>query len=294
VGVPYARIIAITLDDQGRYVVEYETFEYTEELPGVHVHFFFDTVPPEVAGRPGNGPWYVYGGPRPFTGYGRFERPEDAAQMCVLVANPNHSVQPESGTCAILPDVTAAFIVRESVCRAGPAPEYPAVSPLQVRDVLLVRGISPDESWWYAANPQNRQESCWVFTQDATISGDISTLPLVEPPPVPTGAAASDLFIEITSITIDDQGRYVVEYDTRGYDEELPGTHIHFFFNTVSPDQVGINGEGIRLMHGGPTPFTGYTVSDRPAGATELCAVVANPDHSILPGSGNCFVLPEG
>lgn len=58
------RINNINLDG-GTYVVDYETFEYTEHLPGMRVHFFFDTVPVGQAGVAGNGPWKLYGGPRP-------------------------------------------------------------------------------------------------------------------------------------------------------------------------------------------------------------------------------------
>lgn len=105
-GIPYVRINNISIDDQQRYVVEYETFEYTEKLPGMHVHFFFDTVPPDQAGYPGRGPWILYGGPRPFTKYNVSDRPADAQQMCALVANPNHSVQADSGNCFDLPEGT--------------------------------------------------------------------------------------------------------------------------------------------------------------------------------------------
>jgi serine/threonine protein kinase len=103
-GIPFARINSITIDDQNHYVVEYETFEFTEKLPGMHVHFFFNTVSPENAGVPGSGPWILYGGPRPFTKYRVSDRPAQATQMCILVANPNHSVQPNSGNCVDLPD----------------------------------------------------------------------------------------------------------------------------------------------------------------------------------------------
>ena len=96
-------ITDITIEGSS-YVVEYETFEYIEQLPGMHIHFFFDTVPVEEAGVPGNGPWKLYGGPRPFTGYGPINRPGSATEMCALVANPNHSVQPESGNCFPLPE----------------------------------------------------------------------------------------------------------------------------------------------------------------------------------------------
>jgi hypothetical protein len=102
-GVPFARVNSIIIDDQDRYVVEYETFEFTEVLPGMHLHFFFNSVPPENAGSPGSGPWFLYGGPRPFTGYRVSDRPAAATQICVLVANSNHSVQPNSGNCFDLP-----------------------------------------------------------------------------------------------------------------------------------------------------------------------------------------------
>ncbi len=99
----YARINNITVNESGNYVVEYETFGYTEQLPGQHIHFFFNTVPVEQAGSPGSGPWKLYGGPRPFTQYRVIDKPVAATQMCALVANPNHSIILESGNCFDLP-----------------------------------------------------------------------------------------------------------------------------------------------------------------------------------------------
>jgi hypothetical protein len=99
----YVRINSISVNDSSQYVVDYETFGYTEQLPGQHVHFFFNSVQPEQAGSPGSGPWILYGGPRPFTKYRVGDRPANAAQMCVLVANSNHSVIAESGNCIDLP-----------------------------------------------------------------------------------------------------------------------------------------------------------------------------------------------
>ncbi len=85
-------------------MVFYETFEYTETLPGDHVHFFYDTVSEENAGVPGAGPWILYGGPRPFEGYKLNTRPPAANQMCALVANPDHSIIPGTGNCVDLPE----------------------------------------------------------------------------------------------------------------------------------------------------------------------------------------------
>jgi len=103
---PYVVITDITLDSNYYYVVNYEVHNFPESSPGMHVHMFFDTVPPDQAGVPGSGPWKLtwgqYGDP-PFTQYAESSRPAGANQMCALVANPNHSVQPNSGNCMDLP-----------------------------------------------------------------------------------------------------------------------------------------------------------------------------------------------
>lgn len=289
VGIPYSRILDITIRDQS-YVVEYETFEYTEALPGMHVHFFFNTVPPEQAGSPGVGPWYVWGGPRPFDRARQTERPDLATQMCILVANPDHSVQFDTGNCYTLPDIVAVVTGINLTCKAGPSPDYADAAPLPAGEILLARGISPDESWWNVVNPLDPSDTCWLPLVDTVVSGDISSLPLVQPPEL---ISAPGKFIEITQIDLNAEGRYVVEYEITGFTEQLPGTHIHFFFNTTPPEQVGISGTGSRLMYGGPSPFTGYRAIDRPAQASEICALVANPDHSIIFNSGNCVKLPD-
>jgi hypothetical protein len=114
---------------------------------------------------------------------------------------------------------------------------------------------------------------------------------------VPPAAATSTInpngeSVRIDNITIQNS-RYVVDYETFGFTEALPGTNIHFFFNTVPPDQAGVPGKGPWVFFGGPRPFKGYAVANRPQGATQMCALVANADHTVQPQSGNCFNLPN-
>lgn len=103
-----ARITAIS-EENGRYVVDFVTGDFTPTLPGQHLHFFWNTVPPEQAGAPGKGPWQLYpprngaSGASPFTLFGVNDRPAGASQICVLVANPNHSVNLGTGNCVDLP-----------------------------------------------------------------------------------------------------------------------------------------------------------------------------------------------
>jgi len=101
-GIPFVRITSITLNGSN-YVINFETFEYTPQLPGMHVHFFWNTVSQQNAGSPGSGPWDLYGGPSPYSKMTVSQRPAAATQICSLVANSNHSIQPNSGNCVDLP-----------------------------------------------------------------------------------------------------------------------------------------------------------------------------------------------
>jgi serine/threonine protein kinase len=130
---------------------------------------------------------------------------------------------------------------------------------------------------------------------------EVTPTPLAEtatPPPSATPAPTLEptatfppLYVQIKSITLSGN-QYVVDYETFGYTEKLPGMHIHFFFNTVSQSQAGAPGSGPWILYGGPNPFRGYSVSQRPANATQICALVANRNHSIIAESGNCLDLP--
>jgi hypothetical protein len=97
--------------DGDRYLVEY-TADYEPLISdgeAVHIHFFFDTVPVEQAGVPGNGPWILYDTPAPFSEYGPADRPEGATRMCATPATSDHRVvNPRIFHCMQLPDVEAA------------------------------------------------------------------------------------------------------------------------------------------------------------------------------------------
>jgi hypothetical protein len=97
----HAEIIGITASG-GAYIVQYKV-NYETPFNGDHVHFFFDTVKAADAGVPGAGPWFVYYGPVPFVGYKTTDKPAGATKMCILVANPDHSVQQNTGNCWQLP-----------------------------------------------------------------------------------------------------------------------------------------------------------------------------------------------
>jgi len=106
----------------------------------------------------------------------------------------------------------------------------------------------------------------------------------------PTEFAPAGPYVQINSISLS-QSNYVVDYETINYTEAIPGVHIHFFFNSVAPEQAGVGGDGPWYVWGGPRPFTGYTTGERGT-ASQICALVANADHSVVLNTGNCYDLP--
>jgi hypothetical protein len=77
---------------------------------------------------------------------------------------------------------------------------------------------------------------------------------------------------------------YQVSFTNTGFTPALPGPHLHFSFDSGGPASG--------YDYAGPSPYTGIMVADRPASATKLCVAVANPDHSVVAGTGNCMALP--
>jgi hypothetical protein len=98
-----SRIDTITIRN-GVYIVDYEIHGYAITMPGPHVHFFWNTIAPTKAGRPApSSNWYVWFKPNRFDGYRVADRPGAATQLCVLVANMDHSVRQNTGNCVDLP-----------------------------------------------------------------------------------------------------------------------------------------------------------------------------------------------
>ena len=94
------------------YSVQFRTTGFDPDINGGpqahHVHFFFDSVPQELAGTndPRNtGDWVLYDKPNPFTKYKLTDRAahRGASKMCILVANNLHQIELGSGNCVALP-----------------------------------------------------------------------------------------------------------------------------------------------------------------------------------------------
>jgi len=124
-----------------------------------------------------------------------------------------------------------------------------------------------------------------------------TTTPTITPTPTATSTPTVPpgvVFSRINNIMINEQDRYVVEYETFEFIELIPCNYnVHFYFDSVSQENAGEPGSGPWIAYGGPRPFIGYAVSDRPAGANRMCIIVANSNHTIHLNSGYCVELPS-
>lgn len=98
-------------------------------------------------------------------------------------------------------------------------------------------------------------------------------------------AAAPTLTVGIDSIVFNaTSNTYDVTYTTNGYTNAAGNTHTHFYYNTEAQTVTNkmVTSAGVYQLN----------ISTKPSGATQLCAIVGNPDHSVINGSGNCVNLP--
>jgi tRNA A-37 threonylcarbamoyl transferase component Bud32 len=178
----------------------------------------------------------------------------------------------------------AAGAVQTVEPSATPVPSATAAPPTATPPPTATRAATSTPTTQPTANAEPTQA---IYT--ATPTSTPTAPPAYTQPPDP--------YVSIRGITVQDNV-YVVDYETLRFTESQDGWHIHFFFNTVTPEQAGLPGVGPWIVYYGPNPFTLYSVGDRPADATQMCARVANADHTLYNSgysginTGNCANLP--
>ncbi|NJN44626.1 MAG: hypothetical protein HC806_07850 [Anaerolineae bacterium] len=161
-------------------------------------------------------------------------------------------------------------------------------TPTSPQGVAQTTGETPGQTALATETPAPTQTH--TPTPTATNTSTPTSTPTVTLTPTPEGP-----YVVLTGIRIEN-GVYVIDYEANNYPAEQPNMHVHMFFNTVPPDQAGSPGSGPwKLTFGpfGPPPFTQYGPANRPANATQMCGLVANSNHSVIPNSGNCIDLPQ-
>jgi uncharacterized protein YgiM (DUF1202 family) len=92
-------------------------------------------------------------------------------------------------TFTFTPTVPMVTVSVATNCRSGPGDPYSILGVLAVGQSAQVVGQNTQMGYWIIQLPTSGA-TCWLWNQYATVSGDTSGLPLVNPPPTPTPAAS--------------------------------------------------------------------------------------------------------
>ena len=121
-------------------------------------------------------------------GWNDFPASTDMVLEFVVTTNDPASSQASPTRTPTLPVPAGAPKVSVSMdtnCRTGPGVPYPSVGSLMVGETAEVVGRSPYGDYWIIKNPDN-PGTCWLWGLHATVTGDTSNLPVIQPPPTQT------------------------------------------------------------------------------------------------------------
>lgn len=169
-------------------------------------------------------------------------------------------------------------------------------------DVMYLSDTYGDFDIFIKNNPDEDAEEFFTYSENTEYVSWAMSEPVTDADDSVVGVTTTtrpDKFVEITSSVGVSGENFEVHFTVSGYSPKISDDersfHVHFFFDTVSPENAGTNGKppGEWVLYDGPSPFMLMKVSDRPEGATKICALVADSKHGIIPGTGNCADLPK-
>ena len=142
----------------------------------------------------------------------------------------------------------------------------------------------------------------------STTEAESSSAPTTTAPTTTAAPARPDgPFVEVGAIRTQ-SGRFVFDFEAFDFEPSIPdaaSSHVHFFWDTLVPENAGVNGPspGQWLVWDGPRTVSDdfFTVAARPPGASAICAVVGTHEHAVADvdgdgepdtDSGTCSPLP--
>jgi hypothetical protein len=106
--------------------------------------------------------------------------PPPPAQSPTVTSTPG-AVQPVVGASGV-----TLRINDTTNCRTGPSIDFPLVFTAQKDAVLNIVSNTSVSKYVIVANPANLMQTCWLWTEYTTITGDLASLPVTTPEPLPT------------------------------------------------------------------------------------------------------------
>ena len=124
-----------------------------------------------------------------------------ASQAAQATDTPEFTFTPSftpSATFTLTPSTPMVSVSVATNCRSGPTPQYALLGVLQVGESAEVVGRSVLTDTMIIKLPSKPEVTCWLWAQNAILSGDISKLPIVSIPFTPTPVASVSVVYSAT------------------------------------------------------------------------------------------------
>lgn len=272
--------------DGDDFLVDFTTIDFTNSLVGLHTHFYFDTEQNDVTNK-------MHFGGSPY-GLPISSIDSGATQLCTIVGNSDHSINPGTGNCFTLPTVEDLSVTLNSAVLNNTTVEVDfttnyfvsAPSDFHVNFYFDTELPSSTAREYYSTSPYTFDVSeypagatqiCGIVADDSNITvSNSSTCTALPTPPTPKTAGITG----ITEVGTDFETAFTIS----GFTNTLGGDYTRFYFDTETSSITD-------KEFFGTSPFT-LPISNVPSGATQLCVIVVETGTGPIPGSGNCFNLP--
>jgi uncharacterized protein YgiM (DUF1202 family) len=88
-----------------------------------------------------------------------------------------------ANTPTTVPSGQTALVNQNTNCRSGPSADYDLIVTFLKGDSAKIVSRTSVDGYVLVEDPNNPGQSCWLWTQYVTISGDLSSLPVATAPP---------------------------------------------------------------------------------------------------------------
>ncbi len=127
--------------------------------------------------------------------------PEPTATANVEPTSTNENIPTPTAVTAFADGKVLISLAKNTICRTGPATNYPSVASIPAGQQLVAVGkLENSTSYTYIENPTVPGTYCWVFSEGATLQGSRVDLKIVKPLPTPTGETGMNFSVAFSGI----------------------------------------------------------------------------------------------
>ncbi|HCS40939.1 MAG TPA: hypothetical protein DIW44_15330 [Anaerolineaceae bacterium] len=113
-------------------------------------------------------------------------------------------------------------LAKNTICRTGPATNYPSVASIPAGQQLNAIGkLENSTSYTYIENPSTPGSFCWVFSEGSTIQGSRTDLKIIKPLPSPTPDTKANFRVTYSGIQQCTGGDYTFNMVVSNTNEQI-------------------------------------------------------------------------